>query len=162
VKKPSDRDALRAAVKNDVLDVIATDHVPHTWEEKQSSYFNAPAGLPLVQHALLSLLDLVHQGVFTLEQVVHKTSHAVAECYGVVDRGYLREGYCADLVLVDLQAGTEVTKESLLYKCGWSPFEGHRFQSRIMTTIVNGNVVWDGNQVNANVLGQRLQFKQSF
>jgi dihydroorotase len=162
VKKASDRDALRAAINKDVLDVIATDHAPHTWEEKQGSYFNAPAGLPLVQHALLSLLDLVDQGVFTLEQVVHKTSHAVAECYGVVDRGYLREGYCADLVLVDRQAGTEVTRDSLLYKCGWSPFEGHRFNSRIATTIVNGNVVWDGNQVNTSVLGQRLQFRQSF
>ena len=162
VKKNSDREALRRAVNGDVLDVIATDHAPHTWEEKQGTYFNAPAGLPLVQHALLSLLDLVHEGVFTLENIVHKTSAAVAECYGVVERGYIREGYHADLVLVDMQAGTEVSRDSLFYKCGWSPFEGHRFKSRIATTVVNGNVVWDGHQVNASVPGQRLQFRQSF
>ena len=162
IKKASDRAALRQALRDNVLDVIATDHAPHTWDEKQGTYFNAPAGLPLVQHALLSLLDLVHQGEFTLEQVVHKTSHAVAECYGVSERGYLREGYVADLVLVDMDGGSEVTTDSLLYKCGWSPFAGHRFKSSIATTIVNGQVVWDGSRIVAQATGERLRFKQDF
>ena len=162
IKRPSDKKALREAVRNDVLDVIATDHAPHTWEEKQSSYFKAPAGLPLVQHALLSLLDLVHAGEFTIEQIVNKTSHAVAECYGVAERGYVREGYWADLVLVDMQQTTEVSDDSLLYRCGWSPFSGHRFKSRIATTIVNGQVVWEGGAICAEAEGKRLTFKQDF
>ena len=162
IKKPSDKRALREAVRSDVLDVIATDHAPHTWDEKQSSYFKAPAGLPLVQHALLSLLDLVHEGEFSIEQIVNKTSHAVAKCYGVADRGYVREGYWADLVLVDMQDTTEVSGESLLYRCGWSPFSGHRFKSRIASTIVNGELVWDGNGICAEASGKRLNFKQDF
>jgi len=162
IKKASDKAALRQAVKQNVLDVIATDHAPHTWEEKQGSYFNAPSGLPLVQHAMLSLLDFVHAGEFTLPQVVQKTSHAVADCYGVVERGYLREGYWGDLVLVDMENPTDVTQESLLYRCGWSPFMGHRFKSRIMTTIVNGEIAWDGKVMCRAAGGQRLNFNQNF
>jgi dihydroorotase len=160
VKTTHDRDALRQAVKDDVIDVIATDHAPHTWEEKQQTYFKAPSGLPLVQHAVLSLLDLVGDGVFTLEQVVHKTSHAVAECYGVVDRGYIREGYWADIVLVDLNARTEVRQDNILYRCGWSPFTGHTFNSAITTTIIGGQVVWDGEKLDDGHLGRRLEFQQ--
>lgn len=162
IKKPTDRNALRQAVNNDVLDVIATDHAPHTWEEKQGNYFQAPSGLPLVQHAMLSLLDLVHEGVFTLEQVVRKSSHAVAECYGVLERGYIREGYFADLVLVDMDSPTDVIQDELFYRCGWSPFEGHQFKSRIATTLVNGQVAWDGKQMTNPALGQRLRFNQKF
>ena len=158
IKRRLDRDALRQAVKDDVIDVIATDHAPHTWEEKQQHYFLAPSGLPLVQHALLSLLDQVVQGQFSLEQIVHKTSHAVAQCYRVQDRGYVREGYFADLVLVDLQRTTQVTPDSLYYGCGWSPFMDQRFQARICRTWVNGISVWDGQQVRPAPVGQRLVF----
>ena len=111
---------------------------------------------------MLSLLDLVHEGEFTIEQIVSKTSHAVAECYGVAERGYVREGYWADLVLVDMQQTTEVSDDSLLYRCGWSPFSGHRFKSRIATTIVNGQVVWEGGAICAEAEGKRLTFKQDF
>lgn len=162
IKTKQDRDALRQAVKDDVIDVIATDHAPHTWDEKQQSYFKVPSGLPLVQHALLSLLDLVHEGVLSLEQVVNKTSHAVAQGYGVVDRGYIREGYWADLVLLDMQSETLVSAENTLYRCGWSPFEGHRFGSRILKTIVNGEIVWDGQEVSASPGGRKLDFRQEF
>lgn len=162
IKKASDKAALRKAVKHDVLDVIATDHAPHTWDEKQGTYFNAPSGLPLVQHAMLALLDFVHAGEFTLPQVVQKTSHAVAECYSVVERGYLREGYWGDLVLVDMESSTDVTQESLLYRCGWSPFMGHRFKSSIAATIVNGEIAWDGNAMCGAAGGQRLKFNQKF
>lgn len=162
IKKATDKMALRQALQNDVLDVIATDHAPHTWQEKQGTYFNAPSGLPLVQHALLALLDFVHAGEFTLAQIVQKTSHAVADCYGVVDRGYLREGYWGDLVLVDIETPTDVTKESLRYRCGWSPFTGHQFNSRIATTIVNGKIVWDGNEILGEASGERLKFNQRF
>ncbi|TNF91813.1 MAG: dihydroorotase [Gammaproteobacteria bacterium] len=161
VKTVQDRDALRQAVIDDVIDVIATDHAPHTWEEKQQTYFKSPAGLPLVQHAMLSLLDLVHEGILTLEQMVHKTSHAVAECYGVAERGYVREGYWADLVLVDLNARTEVRDDNILYRCGWSPFSGHVFQSTISTTIVGGQILWDGEKIHDGFLGQRLEFNQT-
>lgn len=162
IKTCGDRDALRQAVNDNAIDVIATDHAPHTWAEKQQGYFKAPSGLPLVQHALLSLLDLVDEGVFTIEQVVHKTSHAVAECFAVVDRGYIREGYWADLVLIDRQSGTRVEEDNILYQCGWSPFTGHLFGNRIATTLVNGEIVWDGQQVSDVALGRRLVFKQDF
>jgi len=162
IKKASDRMALRKALQNDILDVVATDHAPHTWEEKQGTYFKAPSGLPLVQHALLSMLDLVHAGELTLPQMVSKTSHAVADCYAVAERGYLREGYWGDLVLVDMEDSTDVTQESLLYRCGWSPFTGHCFKSRIATTIVNGQIVWDGNEICNQAAGRRLAFRQQF
>lgn len=162
IKSVSDKMALRQALQNDVLDVVATDHAPHTWKEKQATYFKAPSGLPLVQHALLSMLDLVHAGEFTLPQVVNKTSHAVADCYAVADRGYLREGYWGDLVLVDMDDSTAVTQESLLYRCGWSPFIGHFFKSRIVATIVNGQIIWDGDNICNQAVGRRLLFKQQF
>lgn len=160
VKRLADRDAILAAVNEGRIDVIATDHAPHTWEEKQGTYFKAPAGLPLVQHALPSLLDHYHAGRFSLETIVQKVCHNPAERYQVKDRGYLREGYFADLVLVDLNATSEVTPESLLYKCGWSPFTGHTFQSRIEATFVNGQPAYQQGQVAEAVYGQRLTFNR--
>ena len=158
VKMAADRDALLAAVRSGVIDVIATDHAPHTWEEKQNSYFKAPSGLPLCQHALLSLLEHYHNGQLSLETIVKRTSHAVAERYQIAERGYLREGYFADLVLLDLAAPTAVTKPGLLYQCGWSPFEGHTFQSRIDTTLVNGQIVYHNGAIQPASMGQRLKF----
>ena len=160
VKRKEDRDAILQAVAEGRIDIIATDHAPHTWEEKQGSYFKAPAGLPLVQHALPSLLDHYQAGRLSLETIVQKACHNPAEAFQVKDRGYLREGYFADLVLVDLQKETTVTKESLLYKCGWSPFEGHTFQSRIVTTFVNGGIAWHEGQPGQKIHGQRLTFNR--
>jgi dihydroorotase len=158
IKTAEDREALLRALAEDRIDVVATDHAPHTIEEKGSTYFYAPAGLPLVQHALLMLLEHVHQGRFTIDHAVKKTSHAVAELFGVRDRGYVREGYYADLVLVDPDRPTTVRRKDLLYKCGWSPLEGHKFRSSIRATLVNGEVVWLDGQLSEVVAGQRLEF----
>lgn len=160
IKSASDRDALIRAVNEGRLDIIATDHAPHTAAEKQRSYFKAPAGLPLVQHALLALFDLAVEGKLKHETIVDRTSHAVADIYGVIDRGYVREGYFADLVLVDGDRPHTVDAGSLLYKCHWSPFEGHTFRSTIDTTIVNGMVVWRDGKLSGPVAGQRLQFSR--
>lgn len=158
VKTKADRKAIREAVNNDTIDVLATDHAPHTLEEKDNTYFSAPSGGPLVQHQLPALLDLHHQGVFSLEKIVEKTSHAVADLFEIDRRGYLREGYYADLVLVDLDAPQKVTKESLLYKCGWSPFEGHTFRSQVKHTFVSGQQVYEEGQVIEGAPGERMQF----
>ncbi len=160
IKTQADRDALRAAVKDGRIDVIATDHAPHTWDEKQQSYFKAPSGLPLVQYALPALLDMVKQGVFTIEEVVAKTSHAVARRYGMIERGFIREGYWADLVLVDLDKPTIDTPDRLAYLCGWSPFNGHAFSSTICTTLVNGEVVYRNGETLHKPAGQRLIFNK--
>lgn len=145
IKRTQDRAALISAINNDVIDIIATDHAPHTLGEKQQPYFKAPAGLPLVQHALLSLLTKVNDGVFTLEKIVEKTAHNPAIRYKVAKRGFIKEGFYADLVLVDMNSNTFVDKASLLYKCQWSPFEGQTFTAKIMTTLVNGVNVYDAN-----------------
>jgi len=160
IKSDRDREALLNAVNEGRIDIIATDHAPHTAAEKGRSYFKSPAGLPLVQHALLSLFDLVHDGRLQVETIVDRTSHAVADIFGVVDRGYVREGYHADLVLVDTQRPTAVDRGSLLYKCHWSPFEGHTFRSTIALTIVNGTVVWRDGKLAGPIAGQRLQFSR--
>lgn len=148
VKYPSDREAILKALSTGQIDIIATDHAPHTWEEKQVPYEQAPAGLPLVQHALLSLFDQVARGHMTMEQVVEKTAHNPAIRYGVQERGFIREGYFADLVLVDTAAPTPVTNENSLYHCGWSPFAGHQFSAQIKNTWVNGGLVYANQQVN--------------
>lgn len=159
IKTAADRRALVQAVMDDRIDVVATDHAPHTAEEKASrNYFKAPSGLPLVQHALLSLFELIQRGEMDLETVVRKTSHAVAQRFGVVDRGYIREGCWADLTLVDPDASTLVTPQSLYYKCGWSPFEGHTFPARIEKTWVNGELAYQAGELNPRPLGQRLRF----
>jgi dihydroorotase len=160
IKTAEDRAALREAVKNGRIDIIATDHAPHTWEEKQGSYFNAPSGLPLVQYALPALFDLVKQETFDLTEVVTKTSHAVALRYGMKDRGFIREGYWADLVLVDWQGEEQDTPEQVAYQCAWSPFNGHRFASRIDVTIVNGQLVYQQGEVLHKPAGMRLQFSR--
>ena len=162
IKTAADRRALVAAVMEDRIDVIATDHAPHTAAEKASpSYFKAPSGLPLVQHALPALFELVRRGEMDLATVVRKTSHAVAERFGVVDRGYVREGYFADLTLVDPTRGVLVTPRSLLYKCGWSPFTGRHFPVSIDATWVNGELAWNQGELNPKPLGRRLEFRRS-
>ncbi len=161
VKAQSDRDAIREAVRNDVIDVIATDHAPHLLSEKEQPFMQAPAGLPLVEHALPMLLELYHQGVFTLEKVVQKACHNPAIRYQVANRGFIREGYAADLVLVDLNAEQQIQDGSVRYKCGWTPFAGERFRARICQTFVNGVAVFDGTQVIANTdAAQELRFER--
>jgi dihydroorotase len=160
IKAPQHREALWAGLLDDRLDIIATDHAPHTWEEKMLPYQQAPSGIPLVQHSLLLMLQYVHAGKISIEKVAEKMSHAPAECFRIRERGYIREGYAADLVLVDMQSATPVLKENLYYRCGWSPFEGHRFPARITHTLVNGNVVYENGAVVASGVGQRLKFDQ--
>ncbi|MFZ1615866.1 MAG: dihydroorotase [Flavobacteriales bacterium] len=158
VKRKEDRDAIRQAVKDGRIDVVATDHAPHTAQEKAELYPRCPSGGPLVQHALPAMLELMHQGVFTLEQVVEKMCHAPARMFQVKDRGFIREGQHADLVLVDLDAPWTVTKQNLLYKCGWSPFEGQKFRARVLRTWVNGQLVYLDGKVDGNVRGMRAMF----
>ncbi len=161
IKTTADRAALREALVDGRLDVIATDHAPHTAAEKSRSYFKAPAGLPLVQHAVQVLYDLVAEGVMSVEMLVDKACHAAADIYGVIDRGYLREGYFADLVLVDPNRSYRVQKSNLLAKCHWSPFEGHEFTSTIDTTIVNGRVVFSDGKLTGDMAGTRLEFNRA-
>lgn len=161
VKLPQDQKALQQAVNDDRIAIIATDHAPHTWEEKQNPYFKAPSGLPLVQHMLPALLELYHQGIFSLETIVRKTAHAVAERYQLKDRGYLREGYFADLTLVNLNQSQTVNDQNILYHCGWSPFNGQTFHSNIQTTLVNGQIVWDQGAIQCQPNGQRLTFSRN-
>ncbi|CTP84302.1 dihydroorotase [Xanthomonas translucens pv. arrhenatheri] len=157
IKDASDREALIRALAEDVIDVLATDHAPHTWEEKSKPYAQAPSGLPLVQYALVAALELVHEGRLSVAQVVHKFAHAPALLFDVQQRGFLREGYHADLVLIDDTAFT-VRREDILSKCGWSPFEGRTFRSKIAATWVNGALAWDGTRLVGSPNGQRLAF----
>lgn len=161
IKSAADRAALVAAVNAGRIDVIATDHAPHTAEEKQGSYFKAPAGLPLVQHALLILFDLAAAGRIGPELLVDRCCHAPADIFGVAERGYIREGWFADLVLVDPDRPYSVKPSNLLYKCGWSPFEGHRFASSIDTTIVNGEIVYRDGELTGKVPGKSLEITRS-
>ena len=161
IKTAEDREALIAAVNDDRIDIIATDHAPHTISEKGKSYFKAPSGLPLVQHVLLCLFDMAHSGQFSYERIVDKTSHAVADIFGVVDRGYVREGYFADLVLMDIDRPYAVDSGNLLAKCHWSPFEGHTFRSTVDTTIVNGRIVYRDGLLTGEIAGQRLAFNRA-
>lgn len=157
IKDASDREALTRALAEDVIDVLATDHAPHTWEEKQKPYAQAPSGLPLVQYALVAALELVHEGKLGMAQVVQKFAHAPAQLFDVSQRGFLREGYWADLVLVEDVPFT-VRREDVLSKCGWSPFEGTTFRSRVASTWINGQLAWDGSQLLGPANGQRLTF----
>ncbi|WP_226468089.1 dihydroorotase [Luteimonas panaciterrae] len=157
IKDASDREALIRALASDVIDVLATDHAPHTLEEKSQPYTRAPSGLPLVQYALVAALELVHEGRLSTTQVVQKFAHAPAQLFDVKERGYLREGYHADLVLVEDTPFT-VRREDVLSKCGWSPFEGTTFRSRIASTWVNGELAWDGSRLIGEPRGQRLEF----
>ncbi|MBC7863154.1 MAG: dihydroorotase, partial [Bacteroidia bacterium] len=158
IKTLHDREKIWEAVLNGKIDVIATDHAPHTIEEKQQSYYKAPSGGPLIQHSLNAMLDFYKQGKISLEMIALKMCHNVADLFRINKRGYIKEGYFADLVLVDLKKDTLVTRESLLYKCKWSPFEGHTFQSKISHTFVNGNLVFDNGNFDESVKGQRIGF----
>lgn len=160
VKTAYDRDKILEAVLDGRIDVIATDHAPHTVEEKSQSYLKAPSGGPLVQHSLVALLDFYHDKKITLEQIARKTSHNVADIFSIDKRGYIREGYYADFALVDLKKPREVTKASLLYKCNWSPFEGHTFKSSVIATFVNGNKVYHNEHFHEEEKGMRMLFNR--
>jgi dihydroorotase len=161
IKAKENREALWQALLDDRLDIIATDHAPHTWDEKQQDYVSAPAGVPLVQHSLYLLLEAYKAGKISLEKIVEKACHAPAICFEIEKRGYIREGYFADAVLVNLNEKYTVTKENILYKCGWSPFEGHTFPALIHKTIVNGHVVYDQGVINEQSKGMRLHFDRN-
>jgi dihydroorotase len=158
VKTEYDRAQIFEAVLDGRIDVIATDHAPHTMEEKSQSYLKAPSGGPLVQHSILAMLEFYKQKKITLEMIVNKMSHNVADIFNIEKRGYIREGYFADLVVVNLNKPNTVTKESLLYKCGWSPFEGHTFASSIEKTFVSGHLVYDNGTFDETKKGERLTF----
>ncbi|HMG68645.1 MAG TPA: dihydroorotase [Chitinophagaceae bacterium] len=164
IKAPHNKEALWKGMLDNRLDVIATDHAPHTWQEKMEPYEKAHAGLPLVQHPLLLMLYYYQQGKkpgggrISLEKIVEKMSHAVADCFQIKERGYIREGYHADLVIIDLKRSTTVSKENILYKCGWSPLEGMEFPASITHTFVNGNLVYDNGTWDESQKGQRLKF----
>jgi dihydroorotase len=160
IKTRYDQQALLAGLISDKLDVIATDHAPHTLDEKSGSYFNAPSGGPLVQHALQAMLDLCQNGLISLEKVVEKMCHAPAICFQIENRGFIRQGYWADLVIVDPEKSQTVNKENILAKCGWSPFEGHTFGSSVTHTFVNGNLVNENGKINEVRSAQRLLFKR--
>lgn len=160
IKSKENKAALWEGLLDDRLDIIATDHAPHTWEEKQQPYQSAPSGLPLVQHSLLMMLEYVKAGKISLEKVVEKMCHAPAKCFQVEKRGYIREGYHADLVMVDLNGATKVTKDNILYKCGWSPLEGKTFPAQVVRTFVNGNIVYENGRVDTTIKGQRMLFRR--
>ncbi len=160
IKSPNNKEALWKALLDDRLDVIATDHAPHTWEEKQGGYEHAHAGLPLVQHPLLLMLHYHLLGKISLEKIAEKMSHAVADCFQIDNRGYIREGYFADLVLVDLNKQITVTKDNILYKCGWSPLENFTFSASIENTFVNGSMVYGNGMFDESKKGMRLTFNR--
>lgn len=158
VKTAADRSQIWEALLDNRIDVIATDHAPHTKEEKGQAYLQAPSGGPLVQHALLAMLEAASEGKIPLVRVVEKMAHAVAVCFQIQDRGFIREGYFADLVLVDLKKKTTVDTSNILYQCGWSPFEGVTFSASIEKTFVNGSLVYDQGKVVDQNAGERLTF----
>jgi len=166
IKTQKDKKGILKAVLDNKIDIIATDHAPHTFEEKQNTYFNCPSGGPLVQHALVAMLEIYHQGEIALEKVIEKMCHAPADCFRVEKRGYIREGYWADLVIADLNSHWTVDKSNILSKCGWSPFEGQTFRSKITHTFVNGHLVYacpdkvgDNETFDESVKGRRILFE---
>ncbi len=160
VKTAADRDGILKAVLDGRIDVIATDHAPHTMEEKSQPYLQAPSGGPLVQHALVAMLELFHQGKISLEQIAEKMAHHVAICFQIERRGFIREGFWADLTLVDLNKPWTVSKSNILYKCNWSPFEGTTFRSKVVHTIVSGNLVFTNESIAEGKAGKRLAFNR--
>ena len=161
IKSPNDRAALWKALLDNKLDIIATDHAPHLLSEKESPYESAHAGLPLVQHPLLLMLHHASIGDISLERIAEKMSHADADCYSIADRGYIREGYFADLVMVDLKKSYTVSNENILYKCGWSPLLNFTFPASIINTMVNGNIVYSNDKIISGELGKRLLFNKN-
>ena len=160
VKTEADKHAILKGVLDGHIDIIATDHAPHTIAEKAQPYAQAPSGGPLVQHALSALLEMYHQGKLSLTDIVQKTAHNVAECFNIDQRGYIREGYWADLVLVNLNDPVTVTRNNIYYKCGWSPFEGQTFQSEITHTFISGNLAYHKGRFTTNEKGRRLAFNR--
>jgi dihydroorotase len=160
VKTEDDRKGIWKGLLDNHIDIIATDHAPHTLEEKSKSYVQAPSGGPLVQHALLAMLEKVKEGVLSIEKVVEKMAHAPAICFQLAERGFIREGYYADIVVVDPSQIVKVDKSNILYACGWSPFEGVTFSNKIVGTFVNGNLVWDGTAICSEEKGMRLLFNR--
>lgn len=158
IKTAADRDGIFKALLDDRIDVIATDHAPHTKEEKSKSFFEAPSGGPLIQHSLVAMMEFYHQGKISLEKIVQKMSHNPAILYRIEDRGFIREGYWADLVLVDPQSPWTISENNILAKCGWSPFEGNTFRSKVTHTIVSGELVYESGKVMEGLYGHRLKF----
>jgi dihydroorotase len=158
VKDRSHQQALLPALLDNRLDIVATDHAPHTREEKQQPYFQAPSGVPLVQHSLNIMLEFFHQGKISLERIVEKMCHAPADCFRIEERGYLDEGCWADVAVVDLNEEWTVSKENIFYKCGWSPFEGHTFMGKAKSTIVSGHLAFHEGQFFEAKKGERLRF----
>lgn len=158
IKTAADRAALLKAVADDTIDILATDHAPHVRADKDNPYFTAPAGLPLVQHALVSLVDHVSAGHFSMEQLVQKAAHNVADRFDIAGRGYLREGYWADVVLVDPAGRTVVDDEPILAKCGWTPFAGHSFDARVVATFVSGQAAYHGGKLSQGCIGEALTY----
>ncbi len=157
IKADGNKQAIFKALLDNRIDVIATDHAPHTWAEKQSQYWLAPSGLPLVQHALQMMLEFVENGQLSMERLVEKMCHSPADCFQIANRGYIKEGYWADLAILS-KAEYTVEKNNILYQCGWSPLEGHKFKNRISHTLVSGNLVWENGQFNNQTMGMRLNF----
>jgi dihydroorotase len=158
IKSKKDKEALWEALLADKIDVIATDHAPHTMEEKNNTYFKAPSGGPLVQHSLVAMLEMSRKGFISIEKVIQKMCHAPADLFRIENRGYIREGYFADLVLVDPNQSWVVSPENILYKCGWSPFEGFEFSNKVVTTYINGAIAFENYKINESVKGKRVLF----
>jgi len=158
IKTRFDREALIDGVNSNLIDIIATDHAPHTLAEKNNTYFKAPSGGPLIQHTLVIMLEMWHRKIFSLEKIAEMMCHNPAILFNIRNRGFIREGYQADIVLVDPARPWSISKENLLYKCGWSPFEGTTFRSKVIKTIVNGTIVYDEGLINEDFRGQRLLF----
>ena len=158
IKSNSDKQALRKALKDQTIDYVATDHAPHILSEKKNTYLTSPSGMPSVQHSLLAVLEMVHEGDLELTEVPRITSHSVAKRFDIKERGFIREGFWADLVLVDMNDTYEVKKEKIFYKCGWSPFESYTFRSRIIETIVNGERIYSQGKILSDTIGRKLEF----
>ena len=160
VKYKSDQDALFTAMMSDKIDVIATDHAPHLLSEKDNKYNSSPSGIPLVQHSLVAMLEFYHQEKISLNKIVDKMCHKPAEIFQIENRGFIKEGYFADLTIIDLKSDWEVNKENILYKCEWSPFDGYKFKSKVTHTFVNGNLIYNNGEINENFRGKRLSFNR--
>jgi dihydroorotase len=160
IKSEYNQKEIFKALLDNRLDIIATDHAPHTWEEKQNKYPSAPSGVPLVQHSLQIMLDFFHKGMISLETIVEKMCHAPAVCFKIQDRGFIEEGYYADLAIVNLTKPHKVQKDNILYKCNWSPFEGQTFKGEVETTIVSGHIAYHNGVFDENVKGKRMMFER--
>ncbi len=160
IKDARHKAALRKALVSGELDIIATDHAPHTWDEKSQEFWKSPSGLPLVQHPLLLMIDLAKEGHISLELIAEKTAHAVADCFQIEERGYIREGYWADLAIIDLNKSTTVSKENILYQCGWSPLEGHTLSASVEHTFVSGHLAFSQGTFEESKTGKRLLFNR--